>query len=71
MSVIHAESKTTRFSSHMAGTDSMIGAVLAHRYRIDAPLGGGSGNSDVFEATDIRSRKNWYYGSRQPRHLLT
>ena len=41
----------------MAGTDSMIGAVLAHRYRIDAPLGGGSGNSDVFEATDIRSRK--------------
>ncbi len=41
----------------MAGTDSMIGAVLAHRYRIDAPLSGGSGNSDVFEATDIRSRK--------------
>ena len=35
----------------------MIGAVLAHRYRIDAPLGGGSGNSDVFDATDIRSRK--------------
>ena len=35
----------------------MIGAVLAHRYRIDAPLGGGSRNSDVFEATDIRSRK--------------
>ncbi|MFM1838851.1 MAG: hypothetical protein RIS37_117, partial [Actinomycetota bacterium] len=35
----------------------MIGAVLAHRYRIDAPLSGGSGNSDVFEATDIRSRK--------------
>lgn len=41
----------------MAGTDSMISAVLAHRYRIDAPLSGGSGNSDVFEATDIRSRK--------------
>jgi len=57
MSVIQAVSKTTRFSSHMAGIDSMIGAVLAHRYRIDAPLGGGSGNSDVFEATDIRSRK--------------
>ena len=35
----------------------MIGAVLAHRYRIDAPLSGGSGNSDVYEATDIRSRK--------------
>jgi len=57
MSVIRAESKTTRFNAHMASTDSMIGAVLAHRYRIDAPLGGGSGNSDVFEATDIRSRK--------------
>lgn len=41
----------------MTETNSLIGAVLAHRYRIDAPLGSGTGNSDVFEATDIRSRK--------------
>lgn len=50
--------KVKRLSlKHMTGNNSLIGAVLAHRYRIDAPLGSGSGNSDVFEATDIRSRK--------------
>jgi serine/threonine-protein kinase len=50
--------KVKRLSlKHMTETNSLIGAVLAHRYRIDAPLGSGTGNSDVFEATDIRSRK--------------
>ena len=47
--------KVKRLSlKHMTETNSLIGAVLAHRYRIDAPLGSGTGNSDVFEATDIR-----------------
>lgn len=50
--------KVKRLSlKHMTETNSLLGAVLAHRYRIDAPLGSGTGNSDVFEATDIRSRK--------------
>ena len=35
----------------------LVGAVLARRYRIDAPLGSGSGTSAVFDATDVRSQK--------------
>ena len=41
----------------MVSQHPLVGAVLARRYRIDAPLGSGSGTSAVFDATDVRSQK--------------
>lgn len=41
----------------MSTQDSLIGALFANRYRIGDSRSGGSGDSSVYNATDVRSRK--------------
>lgn len=38
----------------MADPHTLVGTVLAHRYRLDEARSGGSGSSSVFDATDVR-----------------
>ena len=41
----------------MSTQDSLIGALFANRYRIGDSRSGGSGESSVYDATDVRSHK--------------
>ena len=41
----------------MSRQDSLVGALFANRYRIGDSRGGGSGESSVYDATDVRSHK--------------
>jgi serine/threonine-protein kinase len=41
----------------MSKQDSLVGAMFANRYRIGDSRSGGSGESSVFDATDVRSHK--------------
>ncbi len=41
----------------MSRQDPLVGATLANRYRIGESRSGGSGESSVYDATDVRSRK--------------
>ncbi|MEY4873519.1 MAG: hypothetical protein RJB41_221 [Actinomycetota bacterium] len=41
----------------MSRQDSLIGALFANRYRIGDSRSGGSGESSVYDATDVRSHK--------------
>jgi serine/threonine-protein kinase len=41
----------------MSKQDSLVGAMFANRYRIGDSRSGGSGESSVYDATDVRSHK--------------
>ena len=41
----------------MSRQDPLVGALFANRYRIGDSRSGGSGESSVYDATDVRSRK--------------
>ena len=41
----------------MSKQNSLVGALFASRYRIGDSRSGGSGESSVYDATDVRSRK--------------
>ncbi|MBV5267277.1 MAG: hypothetical protein JZU67_01910, partial [Burkholderiaceae bacterium] len=41
----------------MSRQDPLVGALFANRYRIGDSRSGGSGESSVYDATDVRSHK--------------
>jgi serine/threonine protein kinase len=41
----------------MSRQDPLVGALFANRYRIGDSRSGGSGESSVYNATDVRSQK--------------